>query len=115
MCVAVRIVEARGLPAMDAKRHGLSVVRTSDPYVQVRLRSRSDANDEGRKSPYSRRAERDAAEQNKIDRAAAKGRRLAALESAIRGSQTVHRTKAIEQNVNPVWNEELPVFTEIPP
>ncbi len=117
VCVAVRVLEAKGLPAMDTKRSGLSVVRTSDPYVAVKLRSRSDtkAGGEGTKSPFSRRADRGIDEQAKIDRAAAKGRRFAALESQVQGSQTVHRTKTIEQNLHPVWNQQLPEFTEIPP
>ena len=117
VCVAVRVLEAKGLPAMDTKRSGISVVRTSDPYVAVKLRSRSDTKvgGEGTKSPFSRRADRGIDEQAKIDRAAAKGRRFAALESQVQGSQTVHRTKTIEQNLHPVWNQQLPEFTEIPP
>eukprot|EP01043_Picozoa_sp_COSAG02_P006974 COSAG02_NODE_204_length_29210_cov_36.596579_22_plen_627_part_00 len=115
--VAVRVLEAKGLPAMDTKRRGLSVIRTSDPYVTVKLRSRSDkqGSGAGKKSPFSRRTDGDIDEQAKIARAAQKGRRFAALESEVQGSQSTHRTKTIEQNLNPVWNQQLPEFTEIPP
>ena len=108
--VSVKIIEARGLPAMDSKRKGLTVARTSDPYVTVKLQSKIEA---GKKSPG--RKDREAAEQERISRAQAKGRRSAALEVAIKGSQQECQTKVVAESLTPVWNEQLPDFTEIPP
>lgn len=49
------------------------------------------------------------------DKAQSRGRRNAAIESAIVATQQESRTKVISGSLEPVWNESLPDFTEVPP